>query len=141
MKRGAFLLFIAFPLVGGAGGFLAGDGLSLLTLEARRGLIPNDRIAEPRPGETNEEMALRMSGQPREQTQRAAAVARKRMRAASTAFGVWCGLVVAFSFARLCRPGRLTEYAPHPGRCLSCGHCFLWCPRERARRRVKENPG
>jgi len=138
MSRMSLLCAIAAPLFGAVGGLFAADGLSLLTLEARRGAIDFERVKEARPGETNEEMAFRLSGQSREDAALAAQRVKRRMRTATTVLGAWCGLVVAFHLFGLNRKARRLEYAPHPGRCLSCGRCFAWCPRERAKRRPSQ---
>lgn len=56
-----------------------------------------------------------------------------RFRYGGAAFGFWVGLALAAKSWRLRRPTRRTEYEAESGYCLSCGRCFLYCPRERLR--------
>jgi len=59
----------------------------------------------------------------------------ERFRLGGALLGAWVGIVLAAKWWSLRRPSRRTEYEAERGNCLSCGRCFLYCPRERVRLR------
>lgn len=54
-----------------------------------------------------------------------------RFRFASRLFGVWCGLVLGVGLIAICVRKKRTDYQADPGRCLSCGRCFWYCPNQK----------
>lgn len=77
--------------------------------------------------------AFRASGAPVEDLYRAAFEARDRMRFGGRAAGAFLGLALGAAFARISLPRRGKDYRAHPGDCLACGRCFLYCPEEHER--------
>jgi ferredoxin len=134
----AALPFIAAVLGYGAGPFLARSHRTVQLAEAV--LQEEAGRVEIRTFELD---AYHHSG-----AQRAALLAEaervtERFRFGGAALGAWIGLVLAVKSWSLRRPSRRTEYEAEKGYCLSCGRCFLYCPRERVRlkNRVGEGGG
>ena len=74
------------------------------------------------------------AGKPDELYAEAAAV-EKRFALGGVIFGVWCGLVFAFTIFGLNRTRRREIYEISYDACLACARCFAACPREKARRK------
>jgi len=49
--------------------------------------------------------------------------------------GGFMGLVVACTLVGLSTNRQRKDYEPDRASCLSCGRCFLYCPREHLRRK------
>ena len=64
---------------------------------------------------------------------RRARAIQQEFRVGGLVFGLWCGLVVAVKALLLSQPDRRTTYDVDSASCVSCGRCFLYCPRERLR--------
>ncbi|MGQ9592337.1 MAG: 4Fe-4S binding protein [Planctomycetota bacterium] len=134
--RAAVLLLPAVLAAGGwALGAAASKGLSLANPTvalAERVWFEETGAAE---GMTEASAAFRATGTPVEALYRAAFEVRDRMRLGSGAAGAFLGLSLGASFARIFLPRRGREYRAHPGDCLACGRCFLYCPEEHERRK------
>lgn len=52
---------------------------------------------------------------------------------AAMALGGWIGLVVGVKLIALSTRRRRSNYRPDPGKCVSCGRCFWYCPEEQLR--------
>jgi len=57
-----------------------------------------------------------------------------RFRLGAVLLGAFLGLVVGFEIVSLAFPPALVEFEVDHAWCVSCGRCYLWCPRERSRR-------
>ena len=82
---------------------------------------------------TLESEAFRDTGKPREELFSEARQVERRMSVGGAFLGVWCGVVIALKFWGLGRIRRQEEYEIDHAECVSCGRCFLHCPRERLR--------
>jgi len=80
-----------------------------------------------------ETRVFRASGRPLEQAEVADRDARRRLRRAWAWAGAFVGAVFAVRCIVLGRRSDLADYVPDRGQCLSCGRCFVYCPREHVR--------
>ena len=56
-------------------------------------------------------------------------------RVGTMLLGAWCGLAAALRVVALSRVPRRREYEIERRLCVSCGRCFMSCPKERLRRK------
>ena len=76
---------------------------------------------------------FRQSGESTTQLYADAARLTKRMGWAGTFFGAWVGLVIGGKLLHLTLRRRRDEYLPDAAKCVSCGRCFWYCPKEQVR--------
>lgn len=84
-------------------------------------------------GMTTASAAFRRSGQPEKTLYREALAIEKRMTQGGGFFGVFMGLAVGGLLIQASVHRRRLDYEPDQTLCVSCGRCFLSCPRERLR--------
>jgi len=66
---------------------------------------------------------------------------RRTFRIGGSLLGLWCGMAAAVRIASLSRVQRRRDYEIEHRICVSCGRCFMSCPREHLRRKqLKEAP-
>lgn len=133
MRRSALVLLLALPLIGavlgrGAGPFSA-RAHRTVRLAERISLEDSEALAE----RTLESEAFRATGKPAAELFAQARAVEGRFRTGTTWFGAWCGLVAAVKLLSLLRVPRRDRYEVDQGRCVACGRCFIYCPREKLR--------
>jgi ferredoxin len=84
---------------------------------------------------TVESIAFRGSSRTIEELHAAAAERIQALRHGGVWAGAFMGLVLAGRLLGASLRQRRTDYVPDRGRCLSCGRCFRYCPKEHVRRR------
>jgi len=84
-------------------------------------------------GTTDATDAFRNTGRPAAELYREALERREWFTLAGAGFGGWVGLVVGVKLMQLSIRRRRTEYEPDRARCVSCGRCFFYCPKEQVR--------
>jgi ferredoxin len=84
-------------------------------------------------GTTDASDAFRNTGRPAADLYCEARLVSHRLGLGGAWFGAWVGLVLGVKLIQLSVRRRRTEYEPDPGRCVSCGRCFWYCPNEQAR--------
>lgn len=77
--------------------------------------------------------AFRKTGRPTGELYEEALALRARFVTGSRIFGAWLGLVIGLKLVSLSVKRTTTDYEPDRAVCLSCGRCFMNCPRERDR--------
>ncbi|MFZ5830136.1 MAG: 4Fe-4S binding protein [Planctomycetota bacterium] len=133
-RLGLALLFL--PVLIGAGLWL---GQWLKTPLAR--VHPTVRLAERIfeedtgrvQGATDASDAFRNSGQTREKLFTEAETIVGRARLAGILLGGWVGLVIGGKLVQLNIRRRRNDYTADPAKCVSCGRCYRYCPREQER--------
>ena len=119
----------------------AGFALGRQSAEALAHLNPTWRLAErvyqektgAVQGTIDASDAFRNTGRPAEDLYREAEGLRKRFASAGGLLGAWVGLVIGLKLIQLSRRRRRTEYVADRSRCVSCGRCFWYCPKEQVR--------
>lgn len=86
---------------------------------------------------TVESVAFRASSRTPEALHQAAQQRRLALRRGGLWAGAFTGLVIACRLLATSLHRRRHDYAPDRGRCLSCGRCFRYCPKEQMRRRQR----
>jgi ferredoxin len=86
-------------------------------------------------GTTDASLAFRQSGGGIGELYRQAADVTGGVALGATLMGAFIGLVVGLKLLHLSVRRRRTDYQPDRAKCLSCGRCFSYCPRERLRRK------
>jgi ferredoxin len=136
-RRRLALAIIGLPLLTGLG-FALGR-----TLEAPLAqLHPRVRLAERIQAEdaglatdtTDASNAFRQSGESTRALYADAYRLTKRLGWAGAFFGGWVGLVIGVKLIHLSIRRRRDEYQPDAAKCVSCGRCFWYCPKEQVRR-------
>ena len=133
MRRIALILTLFLPLAGVLLGYMAGpffaraDGTVQLAAriwqEESRGLTER----------TLESEAFRGTGREPSELFAEAQRIERRLSIGGAFFGAWCGLVIALKLFAAARVPKREIYEADPAECVSCGRCFLYCPRERLR--------
>jgi polyferredoxin len=77
--------------------------------------------------------AFRNTGRPPVDLYREAIERRRQFAWAGLGLGGWVGLVIGGKLLHLSLRRRRTEYEPDRSRCVSCGRCFWYCPKEQVR--------
>jgi len=131
---GRILLLLLLPLVGTLG-YLAGNTLARM----------NDTVAladqvfgpsvQDDAEETFEMEAFRSHGGDPDELRGEALAIERKFRLGAALFGLWCGVVAVLKIASLGRVPRRTDYQIEQGSCLTCGRCFMFCPREHLARK------
>jgi ferredoxin len=137
-------ILLAFPLLligGGALGYVTGPVLARLHPEVRmadyersqQSLIPDQNLPERL-------MVYRQAGGSLSELQRQAAQVAQRVQWGAVATGVFMALVIGFSLMGTVIRRAQPEWRADPGRCVACGRCFRYCPRELRRLRAAGLP-
>lgn len=138
------LLALLVAAAGAALGWAAGPTLSRahpdvktaerVRLEETRGLAERTLRSE----------AFRAGKSPIGELYARAETARRSFRVGGALFGLWCGLVGAWTAAGVMAERRREEYEADRAHCLACARCFWSCPVERkqtkARKEAEETP-
>ncbi|MDR1959435.1 MAG: 4Fe-4S binding protein [Planctomycetaceae bacterium] len=141
-KRGPMRLAVLLVLVPvvivlfGGIGYLASDSFASLHPDVRLAemlraeelkLVPEFRSFD----ETKAFYALEI---PVKQQYQQAATVLKQFRTASVLLGLWVGLVTALKMVQMALRRQREKYKIDPGRCVSCGRCFWYCPNQKENR-------
>ena len=138
-KRTLRWILFSFPLllaVGGSLGYVSAPALARLhpTVRmadyerARQSLIPDRNLRERL-------AAYRQAGGSMEELHREAARVIERVRRGSLAGGVFMAAVIGCSLLGTVMRRAQPDWRADPGRCVACGRCFQYCPREHRRLR------
>jgi ferredoxin len=84
---------------------------------------------------TLESDTFRASRRTVKELQESAAEVTRRFATGGPVLGGFLGLVLGLTWLASYRQRRRTDYEPDRGRCLACGRCFAYCPREHLRLR------
>ncbi|MBI5684304.1 MAG: 4Fe-4S binding protein [Verrucomicrobia bacterium] len=84
------------------------------------------KIKEP----TDASKAFRQTGQPVEELYAEAHRVRGRFAVGSVLFGAFVGLVFGLTLISVSEPHERNVYDPDPADCVSCGRCYVYCPKE-----------
>lgn len=77
--------------------------------------------------------AFRNTGRPAAALYEEAIARRETFALAGAGLGAWVGLVFGAKLVHLSVRRRRTEFQPDRSRCVSCGRCFWYCPKEQVR--------
>lgn len=137
-KAVVFALVFVLPALGAAGGWLAGPTMARLhdtvKLAARIEREDTQKLTE----RTLESDAFRRTGRPTADLYAEARAVEHSFTIGGLFLGAWCGLVVGVKVFALNRTRVQEDYEVDPALCVSCGRCFLTCPRERLRLKERE---
>ncbi len=143
MLRLAIALF-ALPLLVAAGA-LAGRGAGPLFARTHRTVRLAEQIAaeerNPALRRTLDSDAFRGMGRGNAELFAEAADRLRFFQAGGGWFGGYVGLLFGGNLIALCVRRSRTDYEPDRLGCLSCGRCFLSCPKERERSKGGKRPG
>ena len=131
--RRCLILAILLPLAGAALGRAAGPHMARAnytvslaeTVRAEADLPPGKR--------SDQTEAFRATGAAQEDLFRRAAQLERRFLTGGALLGAWCGLVVGVKLLSLTIMPRRKFYEINHARCVTCGRCYRYCPRERLR--------
>ncbi|MCX6910042.1 MAG: 4Fe-4S binding protein [Verrucomicrobia bacterium] len=84
------------------------------------------KLKEP----TDASKAFRQTGQPVEELYAEALRVRGRFAVGSVLFGAFVGLVFGVTLISVSEPHERSVYDPDPADCVSCGRCYVYCPKE-----------
>lgn len=114
-------------------GYQSGVPLSQLDFNTR--LAERIRLEETGKvrGTTDASDAYRNTGRPATELYRDVLDKRQRFALAGAGLGAWIGLVLGAKLIQLSIRRRRTEFEPDRSRCVSCGRCFWYCPKEQVR--------
>ncbi|MHC4713178.1 MAG: 4Fe-4S binding protein [Planctomycetota bacterium] len=143
VRRLAVLIVLAPVLtLGGAfAGGLAGPALSRAhkTVLTAREVVRSQEFPDEAPAFEAE--AFFSTGQSAAELYARASAVRDRFTNAALIAGALLGLALSVKLICLSIRRTRTDYEPDKARCLSCGRCFQFCPREQLRRSgEKESP-
>ncbi len=136
VRRLALLLALLPILIagGGAAGWLVGGPLS----RSQKTVLRADLVSAEEGGEerglTFESEAFLSTGEPTVQLYREALAVHGRFRKAAAVAGALLGLALSVKLLGLSIRRKREDYEMDKARCLSCGRCFQYCPREHLRR-------
>ncbi len=120
-------------LLGGLGGYFAGDALSLAHHRVRLA----ERILDEEAGGSDnvslESRTFRAGTVPVPSLVQQAQAIRKTTKKGSALLGIYLGLVIGLGILRFSLQRKRTEYTADTQHCLSCGRCFQACPQEHRR--------
>jgi ferredoxin len=141
-KYVALLMVFVLPAAGGVLGRFAAPLFARVHYTVR--LADRVRLEQTisDAGSTLESDAFRASGRKTEDLFADAAGIESRFALGGVLFGAWCGFVFALNVFGLNRSRRREIYEINYALCVSCGRCFMSCPRERLRlKELKEKSG
>lgn len=135
MKKTLLIITIGAAALGGlaghwAGAFFARENLTVQV--AARVALEDAQGLEER---TLESEAFRATGRPAAELYAEAAHVVERFRLGSALLGAFCGLTLGMKLFGQSATPRLKTYTIDQDECVSCGRCFMACPRERLRRK------
>lgn len=84
------------------------------------------KVKEP----TDASKAFRQTGQPVEELYAEALRVRGGFGTGSVLFGAFVGLVFGLTLISVSEPHERPVYDPDPADCVSCGRCYVYCPKE-----------
>jgi ferredoxin len=135
-RRRLLVLLLMFPGLVGLGS-LAGRGLSIPLSRLHVDVRLAERLRWEETGRVSDTVdatnAFRNTGRPAAELYWEVNRLRERFVSAGGWLGAWVGLVVGAKLIALSIRRRRTDYRPDPGRCVSCGRCFWYCPQEQVR--------
>jgi polyferredoxin len=143
-KRLAFLILL-LPVLVLLGGWV---GFSLKTVTSR--MDATVRLAERIYSEENDKaavttdasLAFRATGKEIKQLYEDASNIRARFGRSGWVLGGFMGLVIGLKLIGVSVWRRREDYEPDRARCLACGRCFQYCPKERVRlKKAKDQIG
>jgi ferredoxin len=132
-KYVTLIMVIVLPVAGGFVGRFAAPELARVYYTVRLAERVRFEKTTSEAGSTLESDAFRASGAKAEDLFAEAAAIEKKFALGSVLFGAWCGLAFALNFFGLNRSRRREIYEINYDLCVSCGRCFMSCPRERLR--------
>jgi len=133
VKRVLGILLVLLPPLGALAGYSAAPLLARADYTVRVASRLMWEEAHPDAEPTDETEAFRDTGGGKAALyERAAAIAGK-FTLGGALFGAWLGLVIALKMFTMMRVRNQETYEIDHGVCVSCGRCFLYCPRERLR--------
>jgi NosR/NirI family nitrous oxide reductase transcriptional regulator len=140
MRAGLLIVTIGMAALGALAGWWSGPFLarSNLTVQvaARVALEDSQGLQE----RTLESEAFRAGGRPAQDLYSEAAQVVERFRFGAALLGAFCGLVLGLKLLGQTTAERPHDYTIDQDECLSCGRCFMACPRERLRlKKAKAN--
>ncbi len=141
MKRTLVIVTVCAAVLGALAGWWAGPFFARenLTVQvAARVALEDSQGLEER---TLESEAFRATGRPAPDLYAEAAQVVRRFRIGAALLGAFCGLALGMKlFGQSAMPRRET-YTIDQDECVSCGRCFMACPRERLRLKGAEGHG
>jgi NAD-dependent dihydropyrimidine dehydrogenase PreA subunit len=134
-RRVAVLLLFVLPLLGAAVGRMAAPFFArahhTVRLAARVWLEEREGVAE----RTEESEAFRLTGRANEELFAEARGIARQFQVGSTVLGAFLGVVFGLKLCGFAAARRERIYTIDHSECVSCGRCFLTCPREHVRLR------
>ncbi|MBI5821322.1 MAG: 4Fe-4S binding protein [Verrucomicrobia bacterium] len=126
-------LLALLPLLVVLGGWLGGRlSVPFSRMHATVGLAEQvaaedaGKVKEP----TDASKAFRQTGQPVEELYAEALRVRGRFVVGTVLFGAFVGLVFGVTLISISEPHERNVYDPDPADCVSCGRCYVYCPKE-----------
>ena len=131
--RRLIALAVLLPLLVGLGGWFGGR-LSVPFSRMHATVSLAEQIAAEdagKPGEpTDASKAFRQTGRPVEELYAEALRVRGGFAIGSRWFGAFVGLVIGATLISVSAPRKQSVYDPDPADCVSCGRCYIHCPKE-----------
>ncbi|MBN2022722.1 MAG: 4Fe-4S binding protein [Pirellulales bacterium] len=154
-RRRLVYALVALPVLVAAGGWLGRQldvPLARLDFTVRlaqriraeeQGLIApvTDPDAQVETEETRAVDAFRSSGRTDGDLYAEADMQVARLGTAGMLLGAWTGLVIGAKLVHLSIRRRRTDYTAEPSRCVACGRCYRYCPREQVRLGLLQEEG
>ncbi len=130
------LLLVLFPLLVASGSW-AGSKLAGPLSQANARVLLAERVWQESRGEvkgtTFETDVFRGTGKTQDELYNEALALQGKFRVGGGIFGGFLGLVFIGKLLALSVRRTRVDYEPDRGKCLSCGRCFSYCPREKLR--------
>jgi len=139
MKPTLLIVTVCAAALGGMAGWWAGPFFARenLTVQvAARVALEDSRGLEERSLESE---AFRSTGRPTQDLYAEAAGVVRSFRIGGALLGAFCGLALGMKLFGQSATPRRTDYTIDQDECVSCGRCFMACPRERLRLKKAES--